>query len=126
VHLWSPAQGLIDARSEYDHLFSVCVPIAIGAFTLIVFVAFTAVVICRRRPLERVPVRRREPNPLQGSYAVFLVCVAALLLYLAVTTERHFDTVADQHHPSVVIKVLASHANPSRTSERPRGARLSR
>ncbi len=126
MHLWSPAQGLIDARSEYDHLFSVCVPIAIGAFTLIVFVAFAAVVICRRRPLERAPVRRQERNPLQGSYAVFLVCVAALLLYLAVTTERHFDTVADQHHPSVVIKVLASHANPSRISERLRGARLSR
>jgi heme/copper-type cytochrome/quinol oxidase subunit 2 len=126
VHLWSPAQGLIDARAEYDHLFSVCVPIAIAAFTLIVLVAFAAVVICRRRPLERAPVRRQERNPFQGSYAVFLVCVAALLLYLTFTTERQLDTVADQHHPSVVIKILASHVNPSRTSERLRGARVSR
>jgi heme/copper-type cytochrome/quinol oxidase subunit 2 len=105
---------------------SVCVPIAIGAFTLIVLVAFAAVVICRRRPLERVQARRQERNPLQGSYSVLLVCVAALLLYLTLTTERQLETVADQHHPSVVIKVLASPVNPSRISEWLRGARLSR
>ncbi len=126
MHQWSLVQGLIDARAKYDHLFSFCVPIAIGAFTLIVLGAFAAVVICRRRPPERASAGRQQRNPLRGSYAVLLVCVAAFVLYLTFTTEQKVDTVADQHHPSVVIKVLASHAHSSRISERLRGARLSR
>jgi heme/copper-type cytochrome/quinol oxidase subunit 2 len=125
VHQWSPVQGQIDAQAAYGHLFAAFVSVAIGAFTLIVLVAFAVVVICRRRLPERAPARRHERNPLQGSYAVLLVCVAALLLYLSLTTEHNVDTVAD-HHPSVVIKALASHANPGRLSQRLRGARLSR
>jgi heme/copper-type cytochrome/quinol oxidase subunit 2 len=126
VHHRSAVQGLLDARAEYDHLFSVCVPIAIGAFTLTVLVAFAAVVICRTRPHGRVAARCHGRNPLQGSYAVLLVCIAALVLYLTVTTENNVDTVADQHHPSVVIKVLAAPANPSQTAKPLRGGRLTR
>jgi hypothetical protein len=119
VHQRSAVQGLIHARPEYDHLVLSYVPAAIGAFTLMVLVAFTAVVIRRLRPSERVPTRWRERDPLRGSYAVLLVCVAALLLYLAFTDEHNVDTVSDQHQPSVVIKVLASPANPSRTAKPP-------
>jgi heme/copper-type cytochrome/quinol oxidase subunit 2 len=116
----------MDARAEYDHLLATFVPVGIAAFTLIVLVAFAAVAICRRRPTERAPGRWHGRNPLQGSYTVLLVCVVALLLYLTFTTEHKLDTVADQHHPSVVIKVLSSHASPSRMPKRLRGARLSR
>jgi hypothetical protein len=124
VHLWSPVQGLIDARSEYDHLPAIFVPIVIGAFTVMVLVAFAAVVISRRRPAGRPPPRWQERSPLQGSYAVLLACAAALLLYLAFTTEHNINTVADQHHPSVVIKVLAaprraSKPTPKRRSRQP-------
>lgn len=119
MHQWSAVQGLIHARPEYDRLVLTYVPAAIGAFTLIVLVAFTAVVIRRLRPSERVPARWRERDPLRGSYAVLLVCVAALLLYLAFTDQRNVDTVSDQHHPSVVIKVLASPANSSASPVNP-------
>jgi cytochrome c oxidase subunit II len=100
-------QALIDTRTEYDHLFAIYVPIALGVFALIVVVVFAAVVIYRRRPPERA-ARWHEHNPLEGTYAVLLACVAAFLLYLTFTTEHKVDTVANREHPSVVIKVIAS------------------
>jgi heme/copper-type cytochrome/quinol oxidase subunit 2 len=126
VHHSRPVQGLIDARARYDHLFSIGVPIAIGAFTLTVLVAFAAVVIWRRRPFGPAAARQHERNPFQGSYTVLLVCVAALLLYLTITAEHNVDTVADQHHPSVVIKVLGSRPNPTQTRKPRGGGRVNR
>jgi cytochrome c oxidase subunit II len=110
VHVWSPVgaiQGLIDTRTEYDHLFSIYVPIAIGVFVLIVVLVLAAVLIYRRRPPERA-ARWHEHNRLEGTYAVLLACVAAFLLYLTFTAEHKVDTVANQEHPSVVIRVSAS------------------
>jgi cytochrome c oxidase subunit II len=107
VDAWSPVQGLVDTRTEYDYLFSIYVPIAVGVFVLIVIVVFAAVVIYRRRPPERA-ARWHEHNRLEGSYAVLLACVAAFLLYLTFTVEHQVDTVANRQHPSVVIKVIAS------------------
>lgn len=100
-------QGLVDTRTEYDHLFSIYVPIAIGVFVLIVILVFVAVVIYRRRPPDRAS-RWHEHNPLEGSYAVLLACVAAFLLYLTFTAEHKVDTLTKQEHPSVVINVAAS------------------
>jgi cytochrome c oxidase subunit II len=100
-------QGLVDTRTEYDHLFSIYVPIAIGVFTLIVVLVFLAVLIYRRRPPERA-ARWHESNPLEGSYAVLLACVAAFLLYLTFTAEHKVDTVSNREHLSVVIRVIAS------------------
>jgi cytochrome c oxidase subunit II len=99
--------AVISTRSEYDHLFSIYVPIAIGVFVLIVIVVFGAVLIYRRRPPERA-ARWHEHNPLEGSYAVLLACVAAFLLYLTFTAEHKVDTVANQQRPAVVIDVVAS------------------
>jgi hypothetical protein len=51
VQVWSPLgaiQGLIDTRTEYDHLFSIYVPIATGVFALIV-----VLVLASGRPSER-------------------------------------------------------------------------
>ncbi len=99
--------ALVSTRQQYDHLFSIYVPIAIGVFVAIVGVVFAAVVIYRRRPPDRA-ARWHENNRLEGSYAVLLACVAAFLLYLTFTAEHEVDTVANREHPSVVIRVIAS------------------
>ncbi len=99
--------GLVSTRTEYDHLLSIYVPIAIGVFVLIVVVVLGAVLIFRRRPPERA-ARWHEHNPIEGSYAVLLACVAAFLLYLTFTAEHKVDTVANRERPSVVIDVTAS------------------
>lgn len=78
------------------------VRVAIGAFVAIVVVVFAVVAICRRRPLEP-SATRHESHPLKGSYAVLLACVAAALLYLAVTAD-HKVGMLPEDHPSVVIE----------------------
>jgi cytochrome c oxidase subunit II len=99
--------GLVSTRSEYDHLFSIYVPIAIGVFALIFVVVLAAVLIFRRRPPERA-ARWHENNPIEGTYAVLLACVAAFLLYLTFTAEHQVDTVANRQRPAVVIDVTGS------------------
>ena len=91
--------GLIDTRTEYDHLFSIYVPIAIGVFALVLVLVLAAVLVYRRRPPARA-ARWHEHNRLEGSYAVLLACVAAFLLYLTFTAEHKVDTVADEERPS--------------------------
>jgi len=107
---WSPVgavQGLVDTRSVYDHLFSIYVPIAVGVFALIFVVVLAAVLIFRRRPPERA-ARWYEANPIEGTYAVLLTCVAAFLLYLTFTAEHKVDTVANRQRPVVVIDVTGA------------------
>jgi cytochrome c oxidase subunit II len=99
--------GLISTRSEYDHLFSIYVPIAVGVFALIFVVVLGAVLVFRRRPPERA-ARWHENNPIEGTYAVLLACVAAFLLYLTFTAEHKVDTVANRERPAVVIDVTGS------------------
>ena len=99
--------ALVSTRHEYDHLFSIYVPIAIGVFAAIVLVTLLAVLIYRRRPRERA-ARWHENNPLEGTYALLLACTAAFLLYLTFSAEHKVDTVANQQHPAVVIQVTAS------------------
>lgn len=99
--------GLIDTRREYDHLFGIYVPIAIGVFALIVVVVLAAVLIFRRRPPEQA-ARWSEHNAIEGSYALLLACVAAFLLYLTFTAEHRVDTVANRQRAAVVVNVTAS------------------
>ncbi len=100
-------EGLVSTRSEYDHLFSIYVPIAVGVFALIVIAVLVAVVIYRRRPPERA-ARWHEHNPIEGTYAVLLACVAAFLLYLTFSAEHEVDTVANQERPAVIVDVTGS------------------
>jgi len=100
-------QGLIDTRSEYDHLFSIYVPIALGVFVLIVAAVLIAVLVYRRRPVERA-ARWHENNPIEGTYALLLACVAAFLLYLTFSAEHKVDTVSLGQRPAVVIDVTGS------------------
>jgi cytochrome c oxidase subunit II len=99
--------ALVDTRSEYDHLYSIYVPIAVGVFALIAVAVVISVVIYRRRPPERA-ARWHEHNPLEGSFAVLLACVAAFLLYLTFSAEHKVDRVANQERPAVVVDVTGS------------------
>ncbi len=99
--------ALVDTRHEYQHLFSIYVPIAIGVFVLIVVVALGAVLIYRRRPAERA-ARWHENNRLEGSYAVLLTLTVAFLLYLTFTAEHRVDTVANEQRPAVSVDVIGA------------------
>ncbi len=101
------AQALVNTRAEYDHLFSIYVPIAVGVFLVIFVTIVAAVVVFRRRPPER-SARWHENNPLEATYAIVLGCVAAFLLYLTFTAEHKVDTVANRQRPAVVVDVTAS------------------
>jgi len=99
--------ALVSTRSEYDHLFSIYVPIAVGVFLLIAIVVVVTVVVFRRRPVEGA-ARWHENNLLEGSYALLLACVAAFLLYLTFTAEHRVDTVANRERAAVTVDVTAS------------------
>jgi cytochrome c oxidase subunit II len=103
--LLTPA--LVSTRGEYDRVASVYLPIAIGVFVLIAVVVLVAVLIFRRRPPERA-ARWHEHNPIEGTYALLLVCTAAFLLYLTFRAEHRTDTVANRQRPALVINVVAS------------------
>lgn len=99
--------ALVGTRSEYDHLFSIYVPIAVGVFVVIVVAVVATVAIFRRRPVDRA-ARWHEHNLLEGSYALLLACVAAFLLYLTFAAEHRVDTVANRERPALTVDVTAS------------------
>lgn len=99
--------AVVDTRHEYDHLFSIYVPIAIGVFALIVLVALFALLWFRRRAPEEA-ARWHEHNPLEGAYALLLTLTAAFLLYLTFTAEHRVDTVANRQRPSLTINVTGA------------------
>jgi cytochrome c oxidase subunit II len=101
------APALVDTRHEYDHLFAIYVPIAIGVFALIVVTIVFAVLRYRGRSPDQA-ARWHEHNPVEGGYAVLLGLVAAFLLYLTFTAEHRVDTVANRERPSLTIDVTGA------------------
>ena len=99
--------SLVDTRAEYDHVFSIYVPIAIGVFALVVLASLLAVLVYRRRPPERA-ARWHEHNRLEGAYAVLLTCVVAFLLYVTFSAEHRVDTVSARERPQLVVNVTAA------------------
>jgi cytochrome c oxidase subunit 2 len=99
--------ALVDTRHEYQHLFSIYVPIAAGVFAIILLAVGFAVLRYRRRSPQAAS-RRSEHNPLEGAYAVLLSLIVVFLLYLTFTAEHRVDTVANQQRPSVTIDVIAA------------------
>jgi cytochrome c oxidase subunit 2 len=97
--------GLVSTREEYDHLFSIYVPIAGAVFAIVVLAVAFAVL--RYRHNAR-PTRRGGADMLEGSYAVLLVCVVAFLLFETFTAEHRVDTVAEREHPSLTVNVTAA------------------
>lgn len=102
-----PALSLVDTRAEYQHVFDIYVPIAIGVFSVIVVAVLFAVLRYRRRP-PSAAARWHEHNPLEGAYAVVLVFVAAFLLYVTFSAEHQVDTVSAHERQSLTIDVTAS------------------
>jgi heme/copper-type cytochrome/quinol oxidase subunit 2 len=106
----TPAQ--ISTSSEYHHLLSIYVPIAIGGFVPVVVVALAVVVRYRRRR-PHGDAHGHERNPFEGSYALLLACVVAFLLYLAFATDHKAGVVSERLHPTVVLKVTGSRVAPA-------------
>jgi cytochrome c oxidase subunit 2 len=106
VGLGAPT-GLVDTRAEYQHVFDIYVPIAIGVFALIVIATLLAVLVYRRRPPERA-ARWYEHDRLEGGYALLLVATVAFLLYITFTAEHRVDTVAARERPGLVVNVTGS------------------
>lgn len=104
-----PIFWLVDTRREYDWLFNIYVPIALGVFGLFAFTILAMAVHYRRRG-DTVGPRRNIINAhrLETGYAVLLACVAVLLLYFTYTAEHKVDTVAAAERPAVTIDVTAS------------------
>jgi cytochrome c oxidase subunit II len=99
--------GLVDTRHEYNRLFSIYVPIAIGVFVVIVvLIAFAVMRYRRRAPAQAA--RWHEHNPIEGTYALLLALVVAFLLYLTFTAEHRVDTVANRQRPALTINVTGA------------------
>lgn len=105
LHLVGPA--LVDTAHEYNHLFSIYVPIALGVFAVIFVVLLVSVLWFRRRPPERA-ARWHENNRVEGTYVVLLTCVVAFLLYLTFSAEHRVDTVSNHEPPSLVVDVTGT------------------
>lgn len=99
--------GLVDTRHEYYRVFDVYVPIAAGVFAVIFLAAVFLLLKNRRRAPEHAS-RRHDNEPLEGTYAAFLACVVAFLLYLTFSAEHRTDTVAARERPRLSVQVIAS------------------
>lgn len=97
----------MDTRAEYQHVFDIYVPIAIGVFALIVLAVLVAVLLYRRRAPERA-ARWHEHNRIEGAYALLLCGVVAFLLYVTFGAEHKVDTVAAHERPQLVVNVVGS------------------
>jgi cytochrome c oxidase subunit II len=101
------APALVDTRQQYYRVFDVYVPIAVGVFAIIAVAVLGAVLVYRRRPPERA-AHWHENNPLEGTYALLLACVAAFLLYLTFSAEHQTDTLANAQRPALTLDVLGA------------------
>jgi cytochrome c oxidase subunit 2 len=106
-HSPGTALALVSTRREYDHLFSIYVPIGLGVFAVIGAAMVLAVLVYRRRPPEKA-ARWHENNALEGTYAMILALTAAFLLYLTFTAEHKVDTVANREPPAVTVDVTGA------------------
>lgn len=101
------ATGLVSTRQQYEHLFDIYVPIALGVFVVIALVALGAVLGYRRRPPEKA-ARWHEHHPVEATYAVILAGVVAFLLWETFTAEHKVDVVANTERGGVTIDVVAA------------------
>src|SRR5436305_11604226 len=102
-----PGAALVSTRHEYDHLFGIYVPIALGVFAVITLLTVFAVLRYRRRAPERAG-RWHEHHPIETAYAVVLAGTVAFLLWETFTSEHKIDTVANHERGGVSIVVTAS------------------
>ena len=99
--------ALVSTHGQYDHLFSIYVPIGLGVLALIVVGMSAAALVYRRRPPERA-ARWHEAHLLEGTYAIILAGVVAFLLWETFTAEHKVDVVANHEKGGITIDVVAS------------------
>jgi cytochrome c oxidase subunit II len=99
--------ALVDTRAEYQHLFDIYVPIAIGVFAVVVLLVGFAVLRYRRRPREQA-ARWHENNRVEGAYAFVLVGAIAYLLFVTFSAEHRVDTVAASEPAQLQVDVTAA------------------
>lgn len=99
--------ALVSTHNQYDHLFSIYVPIGLGVLALIAVGMPVVALIYRRRPRERA-ARWHEQRLMEGTYVVVLAAVAGFLLWKTFTVEHRVDVVANHERGGVTIDVVAS------------------
>lgn len=99
--------GLVDNRHEYQRVFDIYVPIAVGVFVLFTILILFFAIRGRFRPPDQASPRH-ENNPLELSYAALLACVVAFLLYVTFSAEHQIDTVSLTAHPQLTVDVVGS------------------
>lgn len=97
---------MVDTRQQYDGLFSLYMPIAVGVCVLIFVLVVAFALRYRRREDDRRPSRVSDAPRVEGAYALLLACVVALLLVFTYTTEAKVDRVSA--HPALTVKVTAA------------------
>ena len=81
---------MVDTRDEYQELFNIYWPIGVGVFLVIAAVIAFAVIRYRSARNE-FPEGRDESKPLEGSYVLVLVLVAAGLLFFTYSTMSDIE-----------------------------------
>jgi cytochrome c oxidase subunit II len=99
--------ALVSTHGQYDHLFSIYVPIGLGILAFIALGMPIVALIYRRRPPEKA-ARWHEQHLLEGTYAVILAAVVGFLLWKTFDAEHKVDVVANQERGGVTINVVAS------------------
>jgi cytochrome c oxidase subunit II len=99
--------ALVSTRREYDHVFGIYVPIAVGVFAVFALAIILAALRYRRRRPGQA-ARWHEHNRLEGAYAGVLAVVVAFLLYVTFGAEHQVDTVAAHERPGVTIDVTGA------------------
>ena len=99
--------ALVDTRAEYEHVFGIYVPIAVGVFCLVLVAVLAAVLVYRRRPPDRA-ARWSENNRVEGAYALVLALVIGFLVYVTFKAEHRVDTVAARQRPSLTVDVYGA------------------
>lgn len=101
------ALALVDTRHEYDQLFGIYVPIAVGVFGLFFLLIIGNALRSRLRAPSEAALFH-ENNPLELGYAVLLAATVAFLLWLSFSTEHRVDSVSLKQKPYATIDVTAS------------------
>jgi cytochrome c oxidase subunit II len=96
---------VVETRHEYNHLFDLYVPIALGVFAIVSGLVVFALVRYRRRGDER-PGGRSDAPVAELLYVLVLAGVVALLVTSTFRTEAKVDRVSSR--PALQVNVTAS------------------
>ncbi len=99
--------ALVSTRHEYEHVFSIYVPIGLAVFGVVLVLTIGAVLLFRRREPSQAS-RWHENNPLEAGYAVVLALIVGFLLYVTFSAENRVDASARRERPQLHVTVFGS------------------